>query len=209
MKNIQLFLLELRNLIPVILALEKKGAASYLVGGSVRDLVLHLPVVDFDIEIHGISSNCVEKVLQQFGNVSLIGKKFGVFKIHTINADWSLPRKDNKGRKPKVVIDTNMTIQEACKRRDVTMNAMAIDLNFLSKNINNIEQKLVIQKEHKISEIFSIIDPYGGLIDIKKGIISVVDEKTFIEDPLRFFRVMQFVGRFEMRPNSKLEILCK
>ena len=100
----------------------------YVVGGAVRDFVMNLAVKDIDIEIHGLSEHELETILRECGPVSLVGKSFGVLRLHGVNVDWSLPRTDSAGRKPTVTIDPNMSIKDALRRRDLTMNAMAIDL---------------------------------------------------------------------------------
>ncbi len=262
MQVITSFLNRCKELRPIIIALKQQGAISYLVGGSVRDLVLRVPVKDLDIEVHGVVPDVLERVLKKFAPVSLVGKKFGVYKLAHMDVDWSLPRKDSMGRKPEVVIDTSMTIEDACRRRDVTMNAMAINLNDLIDNFSSNEEELTstptdvgVQDMHdssvgeSIQTIDSdlgdtcnssvresvqatdsdlgdkrnlsvqesipptggmppIIDLFNGLADIKAKILRAVDEKTFVEDPLRFYRVMQFISRFEMLPDTKLETLC-
>lgn len=171
----------------IIDAISTAGGTPYLVGGTVRDLILGAKSKDIDIEVHGMSVDALEPVLNQFGSVSLIGKQFGVLKVHGLDIDWSLPRRDSKGRKPQVVIDETMTIEAALRRRDVTMNAMAIDL----------------------SKDFVIVDPYGGQEDIEKKQLRAVDAKLFLDDPLRFYRVMQFVGRFAMQPDAELTKICQ
>lgn len=205
MQSSKMFLKICRQLKPVLNEIEKNGGISYLVGGSVRDLVLNKPVKDADIEVHGLSHKRLEAVLKKFGTVLLVGKKFGVFKLKKFDADWSLPRKDSKGRKPIVKIDPDMGIEVACRRRDLTMNAMAIDLNFVCKKI----EKLKKLSETRFIKALQIIDPYGGLKDISKNQLCAVDSKLFLEDPLRFFRVMQFIGRFEMYPDKTLNDICK
>lgn len=164
---------------------ENNGRA-YVVGGAVRDTVLCLPIKDIDVEVHGLSEEKLKKILQQFGHVSMVGKSFGVFKIAGIDVDWSLPRTDSAGRKPIVTIDPFMLIEKALLRRDLTMNAMAIDI-----------------MTHEF------IDPFDGLSDIKKRVLRTPDKHLFVEDPLRFFRVMQFVSRFAMFPDQELDDLCK
>jgi tRNA nucleotidyltransferase (CCA-adding enzyme) len=131
-----------------------------------------------------------------------VGRQFGVLRIAGIDADWSLPRRDSKGRKPFVEVDPYMGIDAACRRRDLTMNAMAIDLYELC---HKIAEKGII-----ISPIkdFCIIDPYGGLKDMAVRQLQVVDENLFLEDPLRLYRVMQFIGRFELLPTQQLSLLC-
>ena len=60
--------------------------------------------------------------------MSVVGKAFGVLRVHGLDVDWSLPRADSPGRKPTVVIDPFMPVEVAARRRDLTMNAMALDL---------------------------------------------------------------------------------
>ena len=181
------FLNKIKSIEPIIKSIREAGETAYLVGGSVRDLVLGREVKDFDIEVHRIGIEELEKILKEFGSVSLIGKQFGVLRIHHLDIDWSLPRKDSKGRKPSVVVDPEMTVESACRRRDLTINAMALDLG----------------------ELATIIDPYGGLDDLKSKTLRAVDEKLFSEDPLRFYRVMQFISRLGFKPDKKLNEICK
>ena len=176
---------------PVLKAIIEAGGTSYLVGGSVRDIVLEFPAKDIDIEIHNISLEDLEKCLAKFGPVKLVGKQFGVLRSNGLDIDWSVPRKDSKGRKPTVVIDPDMGIKEACRRRDITINAMAIDLGKILQN--EVE----------------LLDPFNGLDDIKSKTLHFVDEKLFYDDPLRFYRVVQFISRFEMQPDDALTNVCK
>lgn len=191
MNTAQAFFDFLQKIQAPLAAIKAAGGVSYLVGGCVRDLILDRPLKDFDIEVHNLTIEQLEKILMQSNHVRLVGKKFGVLRIDHLDVDWSLPRKDSKGRKPEVTIDPFMTIQEACKRRDLSMNAMAIDLHTISSDIMK-----------------SIIDPYGGLEDIKHKRLRAIDKDLFLEDPLRFFRVMQFIGRFEMQPDAHLNEIC-
>jgi tRNA nucleotidyltransferase (CCA-adding enzyme) len=177
---------------PIILAIKNEGGIPYLVGGSVRDFVMGREIKDIDIEVHNMSIESLEKCLKKFGPVSLVGKQFGVLKSCAMDIDWSMPRRDSKGRKPSIIVDSGMTIKEACRRRDVTMNAMAIDLGAFCETGKR-----------------EIIDPYHGQADIKAKTLKAVDKELFIDDPLRFYRVMQFVGRFEMEPDSELNEICK
>ena len=207
LQSIITFLEICESLCPIISEIKNAGGIAYMVGGSVRDLVLNYPIKDADIEVHGITTDMLETVLSKFGKVAIIGKQFGVLRLLHLDVDWSLPRIDSKGRKPTVKIDPKMDIKTACRRRDLTMNAMAIDLNFVCQNLSDIK-KLLKNKDFDPVKDLKIIDSYGGLDDIKNKRLRAVDEKLFLEDPLRFFRVMQFIGRFEMQPDSKLNKLC-
>lgn len=182
---------------PVVQALASVGARAYLVGGCVRDMVLGLPLKDLDIEVHDIELEHLQKVLSQFGHVEEVGKKFGVLIILGVSVDWSLPRTDSCGRKPQVIVQPKLNIEEALQRRDLTMNAMAIDLT-----------TVVMDGLDHIAET-DIIDPFGGLADIHAKRMRAVDDAFFVQDPLRLLRVMQFVGRFEMTPSPELDALCR
>jgi len=169
----------------IISTLAEHGGRAFLVGGAVRDMVMRLPIHDLDIEVHGLTEHQLETVLKQFGPVSLVGKSFGVWRIHGLAIDWSLPRTDSSGRKPVVTTDPFMSIEDAARRRELTMNAMAFDLH---------TQEL--------------IDPFNGKKDIENKVLRTPDPSFFIQDPLRFYRVMQFISRFEMQPDDELNAMC-
>src|SRR5579863_6797902 len=170
----------------IVAVISNNKGRALLVGGAVRDMVMGRTVKDIDIEVYGLSEQQLENILKQFGPVSLVGKAFGVLRLHGLDVDWSLPRADSPGRKPTVVIDPFMSVEVAARRRDLTMNAMALDL---------------VTDE--------LIDPCNGMSDIKNKILRTPDPSFFIQDPLRFYRVMQFIGRFEMFPDDELNTLCK
>lgn len=170
----------------IVERLDQSKGRALLVGGAVRDLLQEKPAKDLDIEVHGLSLNQLEQILKEFGHVRLVGKAFGVLRVDGLDVDWSIPRVDSSGRKPKVVFDPHMPLEQALRRRDLTINAMAIDL---------------ITRE--------LQDPFDGLRDLEKRILRVPDRKLFIEDPLRYFRVMQFIGRFQCNPDQELYELGK
>ncbi|MFT6765226.1 MAG: tRNA nucleotidyltransferase (CCA-adding enzyme) [Alteromonas naphthalenivorans] len=165
----------------IVERLDQSKGRALLVGGVVRDCLREQPAKDIDIEVHGLAINQLEQILKEFGNVRLVGKAFGVLRIDGLDVDWSIPRVDSSGRKPKVEFDPHMPLEKALLRRDLTINAMAIDM---------------ITKE--------LQDPFNGLRDLQAGILRVPDKQLFIEDPLRYFRVMQFIGRFQMTPDKEL-----
>ncbi len=194
MNNAKTLYKTVKSTLPIINALKDRGAICYLVGGCVRDLVLGREIKDIDIEIHGQSIEIVQETLEQFGIVNLVGKQFGVLRLQEFDVDWSLPRRDSQGRKPMVSVDPHMSFKDAARRRDLTMNATGINLNECIDN--NFES-------------LAIVDFYNGLDAIKNKQLAAVDKTLFLEDPLRFFRVMQFIGRFEMTPDAELQELCK
>jgi len=164
----------------------EEGGQVFLVGGAVRDILMGTTVKDIDCEVHGFDTVQLEAVLKKSGPVDLVGKSFGVLRVQGLDIDWSLPRTDSAGRKPIVSIDPHMGIQDAFARRDLTINAMGIDL---------------LTKE--------LIDPFNGKQDLQNKVLRAPDISFFSQDPLRFYRVMQFIGRFEMHPDNELNRLCQ
>lgn len=163
-------------------AIQDAGGRALLVGGAVRDLLLSKEVKDFDIEVFGVEAEKLEDILRPFGKVMTVGKSFGVLKVsinRTIDIDVSLPRRDSKkGSRHadfSVATDPFMAISEAARRRDFTINAILAD-----------------------PLTGKIVDPFHGVDDLQSKTLRVVDEETFVDDPLRVLRAMQFVGRFEL-----------
>lgn len=156
---------------------KKKGGTVYFVGGYIRDKQMGIASKDIDIEIHGISESALVEVLSSIGYVDKVGESFGVYLIKGVDVDFALPRTERKtGERHTdfdVEVDPFIGTQEASRRRDFTMNALMED---------------VLTGE--------LIDHFGGLADIQKGLIRLVDADTFQEDALRVLRAIQFSARF-------------
>ncbi len=153
-----------------ILAPHTKKA--YLVGGSVRDLILNISPKDFDIEVFGLNKNEFEALMKNIGAIG-VGKSFFVYKYGDI--DLSLPRTECKvapthtGFKVQICCDE----KQASLRRDFSMNALML-------NIFTGELK----------------DFHEGLKDIKHKTIRLVSEKSFKQDSLRALRAVRFSSQF-------------
>lgn len=142
----------------------------YLVGGAVRDQLLGEEVKERDFVV--VKSTPEEMLALGYRQV---GKGFPVFlhpKSHEEYALARIERKVGKGYTEFTCIATpDVTLEEDLKRRDLTINAMAVDSNG------------------------KLIDPYGGQTDLKNKIIRHVSA-SFAEDPLRVLRVARFAARF-------------
>ncbi|HEO98808.1 MAG TPA: HD domain-containing protein [Epsilonproteobacteria bacterium] len=170
-----------------------RHARAIIVGGSVRDHFLGLPIKDYDIEVYGLSSmESLEEILSHFGSVNLVGKSFGVLKFSHAGEeyDFSLPRREQKvgegHRGFDVRVDGSMSFEEASRRRDFTINAIGYEI-----------------------EADRFLDPFGGREDIRKGVIRHIDDRTFVEDPLRVYRAVQFGGRFGYKLAESTKVLCR
>lgn len=171
-------------------AVGARGGRAYFVGGCVRDTFLGLESKDFDIEVHGIDQLDLEHILESFGTVARVGESFGVYKLAGNDIDVALPRTEVKvgdgHRDFDVAVNPQLGIKEAARRRDFTMNALYEDV--LTGDVS---------------------DPYGGLADLRAGVIKHVDGGTFGEDPLRVLRAAQFAARFDMRIDASTVELCR
>ncbi|HUG11934.1 MAG TPA: hypothetical protein VMM36_13015, partial [Opitutaceae bacterium] len=104
-----------------------------LVGGCVRDWLMHRESKDYDIEVYDAPQSSVDQALARFGSVDAVGRSFGVIKFRRdeIDYDISLPRKERKTgtghRGFEVEPDPSLSPFVALARRDFTINAMAID----------------------------------------------------------------------------------
>ena len=180
-------------LIEILHSLNKIGAKPILVGGCVRDFLLDIPCKDYDIELFDIKSlETAEKHLKKFGNVKEVGKSFGVLilSVDGYDFDFALARTEKKvdtGHKGfEVTTNPSLSYEKASLRRDFTINSIGYDY-FKEK----------------------FLDPHGGIEDLKKGILKHINDETFVEDPLRVYRAVQFCARFNLKLDNSTFNLCE
>jgi len=167
------------------------GGRALVVGGWVRDRLLSLPLLEksnVDLEVFGVSAEALRALLERFGRVEAVGESFQVYKLGDV--DVSLPRRDSKagrGHRGFVVTgDPDMSIAEAARRRDFTVNAISWD--------------------PLTDEYF---DPFDGRRDLERRLLRMVDAATFADDSLRVLRAVQFAGRFEFTLDPATAALCR
>lgn len=158
----------------------KIGNKAWFVGGCVRDKILGKRPKDFDIVVE-CSEEVLFNTLKEMGIPhDTVGKSFGVTKakFSDCTVDIALPRSDRStgvGHKD-FEVTLGVTLEEDAKRRDFTMNA-------IFENVVTGE----------------IRDPLQGKDDIEKKLLSTTSKNSFVEDPLRMLRAVQFAARFELR----------
>ncbi|MFL0427243.1 CCA tRNA nucleotidyltransferase [Moraxella sp. 179-F 1C4 NHS] len=156
----------------------------YLVGGAVRDYVLAREVTEHDYVVVGATP---EQMLEL--GFSQVGADFPVFLHPKTHDEYALARTERKSGNGylgfNVHADAAVTLEEDLARRDLTINAMAIEVNGLFD---------CGFKQGKF-DARDIIDPYGGLADIQQKKLRHVSA-AFAEDPVRVLRLARFASRY-------------
>lgn len=142
----------------------------YLVGGAVRDKLLGRPVQEKDYVVVGSSP---EAMLAR--GFKPVGKDFPVFLHPETKQEYALARSERKSGRGYAgftfYTDPSVTLEQDLLRRDLTINAMAMD------------------------ETGTIVDPYGGQDDLRNKVLRHVSP-AFIEDPVRILRIARFMSRY-------------
>jgi tRNA nucleotidyltransferase (CCA-adding enzyme) len=169
-------------------AVRDAGGRALVVGGWVRDRIMGHTSKDVDMEVFGVDAAALRDILQACGTVNTVGESFTVYKIGDI--DVALPRRESKtGRGHKgfaVSGDPSMSIEDAARRRDFTVNAISWD------PLNG-----------------DYLDPFDGRADIDRRTLRVVDPATFPDDSLRVLRALQFAARFEFALDPAAMAICR
>ncbi len=170
-------------------AIHNAGGHALLVGGCVRDELMGKQPKDWDLEVYNLDAARVREILDQFGSVNVVGESFTVYKLgHDL--DVSIPRRERKsGRGHKGFViegDPSMSVAEATRRRDFTINA--------------------ILRDPLTGELS---DPYEGQRDLQQRVLRAVSSETFAEDSLRVLRAAQFAARFEFDISPETVELCR
>lgn len=173
----------------------RAGGRALIVGGAVRDAIFNeraqnaVAPKDVDMEVYGLDPTQLQALLERQHQVDLAGSSFAVLKIGGYDIDVSLPRRESKvgsgHRGFAVQSDPHMSPQEAARRRDFTINAIAYD-----------------------PLTGEVIDPFGGQDDLRRGILRHVGPQ-FGEDPLRVLRGAQFIARFDLTADATTTALCR
>lgn len=177
------------NILQLAGAVQIAGGRAMLNGGCVRDELMGVEPKDWDVEVYGVEPVKLLGIIGQFGEVNAVGEAFTVYKVGR-DLDVSIPRRERKTgdghRGFAIEGDPDMSFEEACSRRDFTVNAILKD---------------IITGE--------IVDPFDGRSDIGRKVLRMVSRETFAEDSLRVLRAAQFAARFEFDIEAATVEVCK
>lgn len=180
---------------PFFKSIIENGGEIFFIGGAIRDMFLEKEPKDIDLVCRLLSFEKLSNILLKYGRVDLVGESFGVIKFKEFETNWeaeiAITRTDvaDKTKKGHTAIiaqsNENLPIEIDLKRRDFTINSIAISHNLL------------------------LIDPFDGLKDLKEKVIRATDENAFIDDPLRMIRALQFSSRFDFSIEPKTFMLIQ
>lgn len=170
-------------------AVKEAGGRCYYVGGYVRDKLMGIVSGDIDIEVHGITPDTLDKILDFFGHKREMGASFGIWGIDGYDVDIAMPRLEeafgSHHRDFKTIVDPYIGTEKAAMRRDFTINSILED---------------VLTGE--------IIDHFGGVDDIKNNLLRHTNNNSFGEDPLRVLRCAGFTARLGFDVHDDTKKLC-
>ncbi len=165
-------------------ATQESGVKIYYVGGIVRDMLLELPVKDIDIVVEGDAIEFCKGLKD--AEILSTHPDFGTCKVRFQNKeiDFASTREEyypQSGCLP-VVQNIGCSLHQDVLRRDFTINAIALDL-----------------------ETGEIIDYLGGVKDLHAGVLKILHPKSFIDDPTRILRALDFELRFNFKLVDKIK----
>jgi tRNA nucleotidyltransferase (CCA-adding enzyme) len=175
----------LRPVFEAIAATSEGYDGVYLVGGTVRDILLREQSFDVDIAVEGDAIELARLIAKELGGRVRSHEKFGTAvvvygdgeRIDVVTARTEFY--DAPAALPTV---EHATIREDLFRRDFTINAMAVSL--------------------KGDDFGRLVDPFGGRGDLEAGTIRVLHNLSFVDDPTRIFRAVRYENRFGFRMDA-------
>ncbi|HVI07275.1 MAG TPA: CCA tRNA nucleotidyltransferase [Candidatus Binatia bacterium] len=155
------------------------GMTLYLTGGAIRDIISGFTIRDLDFTIQGNPLK-LQKDFERAG-ARIVGQDDEVRTLFlllpgNVRAEIGMARTEQYEKIGRPPVITPASIQEDLRRRDFTINAMALSLNEGSRGL--------------------LLDPFNGVADIEAKLLRILHNYAFIEDPSRLIRATRFAARF-------------
>jgi tRNA nucleotidyltransferase (CCA-adding enzyme) len=160
---------------------DERGAAIYLVGGPVRDLLLDLPPGDLDVAVEGDAIDLAAHLAKATDLRLVRHPRFGTATVSGDGAHIDLATARSETYESAGALPTvhPSSIDDDLHRRDFTINAIALALNGPTVGV--------------------LLDPAGGVADLDAGLIRVLHAASFQDDPTRILRAARYEARLEFR----------
>jgi tRNA nucleotidyltransferase (CCA-adding enzyme) len=160
---------------------------TYLVGGAVRDLLRGSRAVDIDIAVEGDARSVARTLAERLDGAMREHERFGTATVLADELAFDLATTrtetyDEPGALPRV---TRASLDDDLKRRDFTVNAMAVALTG--------------------DDLGHLYDPCGGLADLEAGVVRILHPGSFLDDPTRLLRALRYEARLGFRMDEDTE----
>lgn len=177
----------IRRLLP---ALEDLPAI-YLVGGAVRDLMRGERGIDLDLAIEGDADHAAQELARRLGGRAVFHERFGTATVTAgdLTLDLARMRREHYERPGALPVVTPAPLHVELARRDFAINAMAVGLSG--------------------DTLGRLHDPLGGMEDLERGVVRVLHERSFIDDPTRLLRAVRYETRLDFALEAGTERLAR
>src|ERR1700727_3343769 len=155
------------------------GMNLYLTGGAIRDIISGFTIRDLDFTVQGNPLKLQKELEKAGAHVAALEDESRTIFLSlpgNARAEISMARTERFEKTGKAPIVSPATIHEDLRRRDFTVNAMALSLNEGSRGL--------------------LLDPFNGVADIESKLIRILHNYSFVEDPSRLIRATRFSARF-------------
>jgi tRNA nucleotidyltransferase (CCA-adding enzyme) len=164
---------------------------TYLVGGAVRDLLRGAVAVDLDIAVERDAPSVARALADRLGGIAREHERFGTATVRAgdLVFDLATTRRetyDEPGALPRV---ETASLDDDLRRRDFAINALAVGLTG--------------------DDLGHLYDPCGGVADLEEGVVRVLHDSSFIDDPTRLLRAVRYEVRLGFRMDRQTEDLAR
>jgi len=163
----------------------------YAVGGAVRDLLLRAPLTDLDLVVEGDATVLARRLGRELGARVVGHARFGTATVQTdgVHLDFVSARAERYTRPGALPAVRAGSLADDLARRDFTINAMALRLTGRA--------------------VGGLLDPFDGCEDLSRGVVRVLHERSFQDDPTRVLRALRYAGRLGFRLERQTAALLK
>ncbi len=190
----------------------RRGITTYAVGGFVRDLLLGTPTLDIDIVVEGNGVAFAEELAQLWRADLTIHERFLTATLHWRQTPFCEPVNPPTSKLFRAFTFSRLDIATA--RREQYLQPAALPevepaniLEDLQRRDFSINAMAICIAPDRFGEL---VDPTGGFQDLQKGVVRVLHEKSFIDDPTRIFRAVRYEQRFGFKiERETLKLICQ
>jgi tRNA nucleotidyltransferase (CCA-adding enzyme) len=176
----------------IVAVARRRGWATYLVGGVVRDLLLDRATKDLDLVVVGDAPAVARSIAQTAGARFREHEAFGTASVEFDDAlrfDLASARSESYVRPAALPRTAPSSLHDDLRRRDFTINSMALDLS--------------------AAHFGEVIDPLEGQSDLRRRLVRVLHDRSFRDDPTRIFRAVRFSNRLGFAVEEATERLMR